>query len=448
MPTDLGFAILRAEKLNSKTTIRNRVQHAVRETHVPNADPKRAHLNQIIGPRTYAGFKEKLDGLLKGVRKFRSDSPEVIELFIGASPEFFSAGGGDQLAFFNKSYAWVKETFGEENVLLAARHSDETSPHLSIFVCPRIKNPELAEYEREQAGLPPPPLPEGKKRRRKAPFSERPPELALSAISYMKGRKSLSSMQTSFWEKAGKPVGLKRGVEGSAAVHTDLNQWSTALARFKNEQLPGIEIPEMTARDIVNPKAYGKKIKAIADQALEDARMALAQAKWDKEQMRIEAKRMKDWTDQVDQKSANLNEEIKANGAKVAEAGLAQVIEQLETIPVLQGQVAELQAQVDSGDAERKALAAQRSLALRALAKTIKADYPGEKMLELEAAFDIAPGKDDIFARLVKSGKAANFEAAVVMVAAYIDQSETGIDGGGRNAVGVTSELNESRISL
>lgn len=447
MPTDLGFAILRAEKLSSKTVIRTRVQHAVRETHVPNADPKRGHLNQIIGPRTYVGFKEKLDALLKGVRKFRSDSPEVIELFIGASPEFFTQGG-DQLAFFNKAYSWVKETFGEENVLLAARHSDETSPHLSIFVCPRVKNPELAEYEREQAGLPPAPLPEGKKRRRKAPFSERPPELALSAISYMKGRKSLSSLQTSFWERAGKPVGLKRGVEGSAAVHTDLNQWSTALARFKDEQLPGIEIPEMTARDIVNPKAYGKKIKAIADQALEDARMALAQAKWDKEQMRIEAKRMKNWTDQVNEKFENVDAEAETKAERIARAGLAQAMQQLDTIPVLKGQVVELQAKVDSGDAERKALAAQRSMALRALAKTIKADYPGEKMIELEAAFDIAPGKDDIFARLVKSGKAANFEAAVVMVAAYIDQKEIDVGGGGRNAIGVTSELSESRISL
>lgn len=429
MPTDLGFAILRAEKLSSKTVIRTRVQHAVRETHVPNADKDRAHLNQILGPKTYAGFKEKLDRLLKGVRKFRSDSPEVIELFIGASPQFFKQGG-DQNTFFKKSIEWVGSTFGKENVLLCAVHRDETSPHLSVFVCPRIKNPEIAEYEREQSGLPPPPLPKGQKgRRRKVPFAERPPELALSAISYMKGRKSLSSLQTSFWEKVGEPVGLKRGVEGSAAVHTDLNEWSTALARFKDEQLPGVEIPEMAAKDILNPKAYGKKIKAIADQALNDARMALAQAKWDKDQMRVEAKRMKNWNEQVDEKSANLDEEIKANGAKVAEAGLAQVIQQLETIPVLEGQVAKLQAQIDSSDAERKALAAQRSMALRALAKTIKADYPGPKMLELESALRVAPGKDDVFARLVKSGQAATFEAAVVMVAAHINQEDQ-VDGG------------------
>lgn len=428
MATDLGFAILRAEKLTSKTVIRTRVQHAVRETHVPNANKDRAHLNQIIGPRTYADFREKLNGLLQGVRVFRSDSPPVIEMFIGASPEFFKKGG-DQNTFFKNSIAWVRETFGEENVLLTAVHRDETSPHLSVFVCPRVKNPELVEYELEQAGKPLPPLPEGKKRRRKAPFSERPPELALSAISYMKGRKSLSSLQTSFYEKAGKPVGLKRGVEGSAAVHTDLNEWSTALARFKDGQLPGIQIPEMTAKDLLNPKAYVKKIKAIADQALEDARMALAQVSWDKAQLRIEAKRMKDWTDQVNEKSENVEAVAETKAEKIARAGLAQVIEQLDTIPVLEGQVAELQAQVDAGDAERKALAAQRSMALRALAKTIKADYPGAKMLELESALRVAPGKDDVFARLVKSGQAATFEAAVVMVAAHINQEDS-VDGG------------------
>jgi hypothetical protein len=435
MPADLGFAILRAEKLSSKTVIRTRVQHAVRETTVPNADKDRAHLNQILGPKTYADFKTKLDGLLKGVRKFRSDSPEVIELFIGASPQFFKEGG-DQNTFFKKSIEWVNSTFGKENVLLGAVHRDESSPHLSIFVCPRIKNPEIAEYEREQAGLPPPPLPKGQKgRRRKAPFAERPPELALSAISYMKGRKSLSSLQTSFWEKAGEPVGLKRGVEGSAAVHTDLNQWSTALARLKDGQLPGIQIPEITAKDILNPKAYIKKVKAIADQALEDARMALAQAKWDKEQMRIEAKRMKNWTDIVDEKSANLNAEIEAYGANVARAGLAQVIEQLETIPVLQGQVAELQAQVDANDADKKRIASEKSMALRALAKTIKNDYSGAKMLELEAALNVAPGKDDIFARLVRSGRAENFEGAVSLVAAYIDQIDTDSGTGGHEEV-------------
>lgn len=427
MATDLGFAILRAEKLTSKTVIRTRVQHAVRETHVPNANKERAHLNQIIGPRTYAAFREKLTGLLQGVRVFRSDSPPVIEMFIGASPEFFKKGG-DQNTFFKNSIAWVKETFGEENVLLTTVHRDETSPHLSVFVCPRVKNPEIAEYELEQAGQPLPPPLEGKKRRRKAPFSERPPELALSAISYMKGRKSLSSLQTSFYERAGKPVGLKRGVEGSAAVHADLNEWSTALARFKEGQLPGVQIPEMTAKDLLNPKAYVKKIKAIADQALEDARMALAQVSWDKAQLRIEAKRMKDWTDQVNQKSGNVEALAETKAEKIARAGLAQVIEQLDTIPVLEGQVAELQAQVDAGDAERKALAAQRSMALRALAKTIKADYPGPKMLELESALHVEPGKDDVFARLVKSGQAATFEAAVVMVAAHINQEDP-VDG-------------------
>ena len=72
-----------------------------------------------------------------------------------------------------------------------------------------------------------------------------------------------------------------------------------------------------------------------------------------------------------------------------------------------------------------------------AFAKTIKQTHNADEMNALADAMGVPAGKGDIFDRLVKSGHAANFEMAVMQVAAYINLD---VEGGGRNAVGVASE--------
>lgn len=442
--------IFRIEKL-TKTKVQGRVQHALREVPCPDADPERKHLNTRAGAETYADFKEQLRNRLVGVRIFRDDSPPVLEVFISASPDFFKKGG-NQKKMFQDSMKHLAKKFGKENILLATIHRDETSPHLSAFIVPLIPNPEIKEYEAEKAGLA-----RSKKKRRKKAFTEYPPEMALSAKSYIGGRASLSNMQTEFWEAAGKGVGLDRGIEGSKARHVNVNDWKRAMAFLEDGmKLPEFVIPEMSALDRVMPGKWAEEVKAAYEKKFSEVKKAvkllMADAMLKIEKNESTAKRLNALKKSLGEREAKIDSEIRERaeerGYKIAEAGLFSAREERNS---MLADLAELE-QRRAADAARASLPdpnaavksqlngalSDRTILMRALAKTIKQTHTVEAMAMLAHDMGVPAGKGDIFDRLVKSGHAANFEVAVMQVAAHINID---VEGGGRNAVAVASEL-------
>lgn len=126
--------------------VRNLSAHELQRAPDGNSaiDPARSHLNRVlIGPRTQS---EALDALFaSGVQRpaAQSEAPYV-QIVLGASAEFFrpddpEAAGTFQAErveqFEREATAWLKATFGDD-LIHAATHLDETTPHMHVLVAP------------------------------------------------------------------------------------------------------------------------------------------------------------------------------------------------------------------------------------------------------------------------------------------------------------------------
>lgn len=53
----------------------------------------------------------------------------------------------------------------------------------------------------------------------------------MNAKKWLGGKKTLSEMQTDFWQRVGRGHGLERGIEGSVARHQTVKEYYTAISR-------------------------------------------------------------------------------------------------------------------------------------------------------------------------------------------------------------------------
>lgn len=198
----MTYAILRIEKAKTLADIGSRAAHNLRENDAaPHADQARKTLNKVLhGPRSGRElvelFRERIGRLAKAPRK---NAVLGIELMLTASPEFFDSKRGgsadEKNAWMEASRAWLRETFGAENVISEVLHRDEKTPHLQVLVLP----------ERD-----------GK----------------LKASHWLDGPKKLAELQTSYAEAVAKGTRLRRGEVGSKAKHSALTEFYKLVQRI------------------------------------------------------------------------------------------------------------------------------------------------------------------------------------------------------------------------
>ena len=120
-------------------------------------------------------------------RKVRLDAVYIVSFVLGASPEFFKVSTREkQYAFFRDCVKFFQDKYGEENVLSAIVHMDETNPHMHLNLIP---------------------ITHGK----------------LCAKDLLDGK--LAALQTEFWKKVGEKYGLDRGEPNSQAEHLDTAEY-------------------------------------------------------------------------------------------------------------------------------------------------------------------------------------------------------------------------------
>lgn len=95
---------------------------------------------------------ERLEMEYKGKKKLRSDAVVLREIIIQPSAEIFvgmSEAEKQQKAiqFTNDSLKWFGDEFGEENIMAASLHMDETNPHAHVMVMPMTRDGKLAQKE-------------------------------------------------------------------------------------------------------------------------------------------------------------------------------------------------------------------------------------------------------------------------------------------------------------
>ena len=144
----------------------------------------RNNYNIIKRERSYTQFINDKIEALDLLTKVRKDAVLMCSFVIGSDREFFGRlSRQEQQQFFVDCTRFFAERYGEENIISAVVHMDETTPHLHLNLIP-IADGRLCA---------------------KTLFD----------------RKELQNLQSDFYSVVGKKWNLQRGKEGSQAKHLD-----------------------------------------------------------------------------------------------------------------------------------------------------------------------------------------------------------------------------------
>lgn len=355
------FAILRAVKLKTTAKLQSVSAHNLRREPVENADPSRASINRFCRFHD-DGRAEWLRGSADGMPdlaeqvaqrvasiearggKVRSNAVRAIELILTASPGAFRQPSFDLGRWVVDSVGWAAGEFGKTNLLQAALHLDERTPHLHVVVIPETMMRETRGRRPKSAG--------------KAAASPEKPTLA--AHKWLDGAAALAAMQDRYAD-AMAPHGLERGVRGTRTKHRTVRAFYGAAEQVERQAEPlqrhvAAAVAALPAPALVNTPAAVKaarkrqeELAAAATAAAEQARQAERAALL----LRMQLETVQAQLDALGGKPAI--EQIEALRAELQRQGEQQQVERER----LQRAVAELRAERDAAVRSRESLRAE-----------------------------------------------------------------------------------------
>lgn len=195
----------------------------------PQIDSSRTHLNyHVIYPMK--SYLEIINGRLSELdlkRKIRSDAILMNSFIITSDGEFFKGlHPWEQREFFRNCAEFLSRKYGEENMISAIVHMDETTPHMHLNFIPVNKR-------------------------------------RLSSKSLF-DRQKLAQLQTELHECVGKKWGLQRGKEGSQAKHLSTAEYK-AKKIIESAEKREREISEQTERKKAELDDLTEAVEVIAD---------------------------------------------------------------------------------------------------------------------------------------------------------------------------------------
>ncbi len=156
--------------------------------------------------------------------KVRKDAVMMCSFVVGSDREFFkSISEREQEKFFVDCTRFFADRYGEENIISAVVHMDETTPHLHLNLIP-IADGRLCAKQ-------------------------------------LFDRKALQDLQTDFHSVVGKKWNLQRGKEGSTAKHLDTMSYK--VKKMKDEAVAAV----LQASEAERRKETAEISQAHAEQA-------------------------------------------------------------------------------------------------------------------------------------------------------------------------------------
>ncbi len=227
---------MRSKKISTMGSVASSLKHAYREKETINADSDKTNLNIGLTSKSTDEAMGKLRSKLNNLDKPpRSNSVRAVEYVMTTSPEWWETAGSEERAdFFNSSHKWLKDTYGEDNVIATVVHMDETTPHVSAFVVP------ITEDGR------------------------------LSARDFLGGRDKMKEQQDSFYD-AVKHLKLERGAERSRARHNDIKTFYSSVNASKDE----MSAMEIKLKYAIPDKKFLEKDGAYKERVIENLQREL-----------------------------------------------------------------------------------------------------------------------------------------------------------------------------
>ena len=256
----MGYAVLHLEK--AKETDSRMSAHIERTVHPKNADRTRTHLNREL-VQFPEGVRNRTQAIAHRVetagirRKVGTNQVRAIRVLLtGSNRDMKQIEADGRLDdWCNDSLQWLRETYGEQNLVSAVLHMDEKTPHIHATVIPIVTGERRKAGQEEQ---------NGKKKYRK----KNPQDVRLCADDVM-ARHRLKHYQDTYAQAMNK-YGLQRGVDGSLARHISTMQYYKQLVEQQDslqeniENLLGLEEEAMKKLKQVKGEINVQKMKGAA----------------------------------------------------------------------------------------------------------------------------------------------------------------------------------------
>lgn len=227
----MGYAVLHLEK--AKGADSGMSAHIERTIHPKNADMTRTHLNREL-VQFPEGVRNRTEAIAYRVetagikRKVGTNQVKAIRVLLtGSNKDMKQMEADGRLDdWCHDNLQWLRETYGEQNLVSAVLHMDEKTPHIHATVIPIVAGERRKARQEEQ---------NGKKKYRK----KNPQDVRLCADDIM-ARHKLKHYQDTYAQAMGK-YGLQRGVDGSLARHISTSQYYKELVEQQESLQVNIE---------------------------------------------------------------------------------------------------------------------------------------------------------------------------------------------------------------
>ena len=249
----MGYAVLHLEKAKGADGAMS--THIERTVHPKNADRKRTHLNREL-VQFPEGVKNRTQAIAHRIetagikRKVGTNQVKAIRVLLtGSNKDMKQMEADGRLdGWCNDNLKWLRETYGEHNLVSAVLHMDEKTPHIHATIVPIVTGERRKARKEEQ---------NGKKKYRK----KNTQDVRLCADDIM-ARHKLKHYQDTYAQAMGK-YGLQRGIDGSLAKHISTMQYYKELVE-QQETLLGLEEEAQKKLKKVKGEINVQKMKGAA----------------------------------------------------------------------------------------------------------------------------------------------------------------------------------------
>ncbi|WP_348717410.1 MobV family relaxase [uncultured Alistipes sp.] len=225
----MGYVVLHLDKSPDNEV--PMTAHIARTKMPPNAIPELTYLNEelVEFPEGVADRTEAINHRLEHAgltRKIGTNQVRVIRVMLTGTQEDMQriVQEGRLKAWCTDNLAWLRKTFGAENVVSAVLHMDEATPHIHAAVVPIVTG-ERRKVRKEKTN-------ETGKRKYCTKSTARPRLCADDVMSRIK----LKEYQDTYAAAMAK-YGLQRGIDGSKARHVTTQEfYRNTIARQQNLQ--------------------------------------------------------------------------------------------------------------------------------------------------------------------------------------------------------------------
>lgn len=235
--------------------------HIERTVHPKNADRTRTHLNREL-VQFPEGVRNRTQAIAHRIetagirRKVSANQVKAIRILLtGSNKDMKQMEAEGRIEdWCNDSLKWIRETYGEQNLVSAVLHMDEKTPHIHATVIPIVTGERRKAGQEEQNG--------------KKKYRKNPQDVRLCADDVM-ARHRLKHYQDTYAQAMNK-YGLQRGVDGSLARHISTMQYYKQLVEQQDslqeniENLLGLEEEAMKKLKQVKGEINVQKMKGAA----------------------------------------------------------------------------------------------------------------------------------------------------------------------------------------